>query len=118
MRKAPKRHSIRRTVLASSGLRSTPLATRSSPFSAASSWWPPASSWPWSDTTSPPRSRPQFFSRRAWSPLLAVLALFRWLIHARSVALTLLMGFLAILTTFVGLHPTPVVQLAALVVIL
>ena len=49
---------------------------------------------------------------------LVGLALFRWLIHARSVALTLLMGFLAILTTFIGLRTTPVAQLAALVVIL
>ena len=49
---------------------------------------------------------------------LVGLALFRWLIHARSVALTLLMGFLAILTTFIGLRTTPVVQLATLVVIL
>jgi low temperature requirement protein LtrA len=49
---------------------------------------------------------------------LAGLALFRWLIHARSVVGTLLMGLLAILTTFIGLRTTPVVQLAALVVIL
>ena len=49
---------------------------------------------------------------------LAGLALFRWLIHARSVAVTLLLGFLAVMTTFIGLRTTPVVQLAALVVIL
>jgi hypothetical protein len=49
---------------------------------------------------------------------LAGLALFRWLIRARSLALTLLMGFLAILTTFIGLKTTPVVQLAVLVLIL
>jgi low temperature requirement protein LtrA len=49
---------------------------------------------------------------------LAGLALFRWLIRARSLALTLLMGFLAILTTFIGLKTTPVVQLTVLVVIL
>jgi low temperature requirement protein LtrA len=48
---------------------------------------------------------------------LAGLALFRWLIHARSVAVTLLMGFLAIMTAFIGLRTTPVAQLAALVVI-
>ncbi|TMD84531.1 MAG: low temperature requirement protein A [Chloroflexi bacterium] len=49
---------------------------------------------------------------------LAGLALFRGLIHARRMVGTLLMGFLAILTTFIGLRTTPVVQLAALVVIL
>jgi low temperature requirement protein LtrA len=49
---------------------------------------------------------------------LAGLALFRWLIHARSVAGTLLMGFLAIMTAFVGLRTTPVAQLAVLVVVL
>jgi low temperature requirement protein LtrA len=49
---------------------------------------------------------------------LVGLALFRWLIHARSVAMTLVMGFLAVITAFVGLRTTPVVQLAALVVIL
>src|ERR1700694_1703677 len=49
---------------------------------------------------------------------LAGLELFRWLIHARSVAVTLLVGFLAIMTTFIGLRTTPVVQLGALVVIL
>jgi low temperature requirement protein LtrA len=48
---------------------------------------------------------------------LAGLALFRWLIHARSVTVTLLMGFLAIITTFIGLVTTPVAQLVALVVI-
>ena len=48
---------------------------------------------------------------------LAGLALFRWLIHARSVAVTLLMGFLAITTSFIGLVTTPVAQLVALVVI-
>jgi low temperature requirement protein LtrA len=49
---------------------------------------------------------------------LAGLALFRWLIHARSVAVTLLMGFLAIMTAFIGLRTTPVAQLAVLVVVL
>ena len=49
---------------------------------------------------------------------LAGLALFRWLIHARSVVVTLFMGFLAIMTTFVGLWTTPVGQLIALLVIL
>jgi low temperature requirement protein LtrA len=49
---------------------------------------------------------------------LAGLALFRWLIHARSLVATLVMGFLAIMTTFIGLKTTPVVQLAVLVVIL
>src|SRR5438552_5469182 len=49
---------------------------------------------------------------------LAGLALFRWLIHARRTVGTLLMGFLAILTPFIGLRTTPVIQLAALVVIL
>jgi low temperature requirement protein LtrA len=49
---------------------------------------------------------------------LAGLAIFRWLIHARSVTLTLLMGFLAVITAFIGLRTTPVVQLAALVAIL
>jgi low temperature requirement protein LtrA len=49
---------------------------------------------------------------------LAGLALFRWLIHARSVPLTLLLGLLAILTTFIGLRTTPVIQLAVLVVVL
>ena len=48
---------------------------------------------------------------------LAGLALFRWLIHARSVAAALLMGFLAIITTFIGLVTTPVAQLVALAVI-
>jgi low temperature requirement protein LtrA len=49
---------------------------------------------------------------------LAGLALFRWLIRARSLALTLLMGLLAILTTFIGLKTTPVVQLTVLVLIM
>jgi purine-cytosine permease-like protein len=49
---------------------------------------------------------------------LAGLALFRWLIRARSLALTLLMGLLAILTTFIGLKTTPIVQLTVLVLIL
>ena len=49
---------------------------------------------------------------------LAGLALFRWLIHAHGVGVTILMGFLAVVTTFIGLRTTPVVQLAALVVIL
>ncbi|MEA2669541.1 MAG: hypothetical protein QOJ33_2475 [Chloroflexota bacterium] len=49
---------------------------------------------------------------------LAGLALFRWLIHTQAVAVTILMGFLAIITTFIGLRTTPVVQLAVLVVIL
>ena len=49
---------------------------------------------------------------------LAGLALFRWLIHARAVPVTLLMGLLAIITTFIGLKTTPVVQLSVLVVIL
>ena len=49
---------------------------------------------------------------------LAGLALFRWLIDAHGVAATILMGFLAVITTFIGLRTTPVVQLAALVVIL
>jgi len=48
---------------------------------------------------------------------LAGLALFRWLIHAHAVPLTILLGFLAIITTFIGLKTTPVVQLAALVAI-
>jgi low temperature requirement protein LtrA len=48
---------------------------------------------------------------------LVGLALFRWLIHAHSSAVTLLMGFLAIMTAFVGLRTTPVAQLAALLVI-
>jgi len=49
---------------------------------------------------------------------LAGLALFRWLIHAHSVPLTLLLGLLAIMTTFIGLRTTPVGQLAVLVVVL
>ncbi len=49
---------------------------------------------------------------------LAGLALFRWLIHVRSVAIRLLMAVLALITTFIGLRTTAVAQLAALVAIL
>jgi low temperature requirement protein LtrA len=49
---------------------------------------------------------------------LAGLALFRWLIHDRHIAVRLAMAILALLTIFIGLRTTPVTQLAALVVIL
>jgi low temperature requirement protein LtrA len=49
---------------------------------------------------------------------LAGLALFRWLIHDRHIAVRLVMAVLAMLTLFIGLRTTPVAQLAALVVIL
>ena len=49
---------------------------------------------------------------------LAGLAIFRWLIHVRSIAIRLVMAGLALLTAFIGLHITPVAQLAALVVVL
>ena len=49
---------------------------------------------------------------------LVGLALFRWLIHVRSVAIRLLIAVLALITTFIGLRTTAVAQLAALVAIL
>jgi low temperature requirement protein LtrA len=49
---------------------------------------------------------------------VAGLALFRWLIDVRPVAVRLLMAVLALLTVPIGLRTTPVAQLAALVVIL
>jgi low temperature requirement protein LtrA len=49
---------------------------------------------------------------------LAGLALFRWLIHDRHIAVRLVMAVLAMLTLFIGLRTTPVAQLAVLVVIL
>ncbi|TMD49417.1 MAG: low temperature requirement protein A [Chloroflexi bacterium] len=49
---------------------------------------------------------------------LAGLAIFRWLIHVRSIAIRLVMAGLALLTAFIGLRITPVAQLAALVVVL
>jgi len=48
---------------------------------------------------------------------VAGLAIFRWLIDVRPVAVRLLMAVLALITAFVGLRSTPVAQLAALVVI-
>jgi low temperature requirement protein LtrA len=65
----------------------------------------------------PPTVSAAVFLAAGVATYLAGLALFRWLIHARSVAVTLLMGFLAIMTAFIGLRTTPVAQLAALVVI-
>jgi low temperature requirement protein LtrA len=49
---------------------------------------------------------------------LGGLALFRWLIHVRSIAVRLVMAALALVTAFIGLRITPVVQLAVLVVVL
>ena len=49
---------------------------------------------------------------------LAGLAIFRWLIHVRSIAIRLVMAGLALLTAFIGLRITPVAQLAVLVVVL
>jgi len=49
---------------------------------------------------------------------LVGLALFRWLIHVRRIAVRLLMAVLALMTTVIGLRITPVAQLAALVVVL
>jgi low temperature requirement protein LtrA len=49
---------------------------------------------------------------------LAGLALFRWLVDVRRVAVRLVMAALALITTFIGLRITPVAQLAALVVVL
>jgi low temperature requirement protein LtrA len=48
---------------------------------------------------------------------LAGLALFRWLIDVHRVAVRLFMAILALMTTFIGLATTPVIQLAALVLI-
>jgi low temperature requirement protein LtrA len=49
---------------------------------------------------------------------LAGLAIFRWLIHVRSIAIRPVMAGLALLTAFIGLRITPVAQLAVLVVVL
>jgi low temperature requirement protein LtrA len=49
---------------------------------------------------------------------LAGLAIFRWLIHVRSIAVRLVMAVLALVTAFIGLRITPVAQLAVLVVVL
>jgi len=49
---------------------------------------------------------------------LAGLAIFRWLIHVRSIAVRLVMAVLALGTAFIGLRITPVAQLAVLVVVL
>jgi len=49
---------------------------------------------------------------------LAGLAIFRWLIHVRSIAVRLVMTVLALVTAFIGLRITPVAQLAVLVVVL
>jgi len=49
---------------------------------------------------------------------LAGLAIFRWLIHVRAIAVRLVMAVLALLTVFIGLRITPVAQLAVLVVVL
>jgi low temperature requirement protein LtrA len=49
---------------------------------------------------------------------LAGLALFRWLIDVHRIAVRLLMAVVALMTTFIGLGTTPVIQLAALVLIL
>jgi len=49
---------------------------------------------------------------------LAGLALFRWLIHVRFIAVRLVMAALALVTVFIGLRITPVAQLAVLVVVL
>jgi low temperature requirement protein LtrA len=49
---------------------------------------------------------------------LAGLAIFRWLIHVRSIALRLVMAVLALMTAFIGLRMAAVAQLAVLVVIL
>ncbi len=48
---------------------------------------------------------------------LAGLAIFRWLIHVRSIAIRLVMAVLALVTAFIGLRITPVAQLAVLVVV-
>jgi len=49
---------------------------------------------------------------------LVGLAIFRWLIHVRSIAVRLVMALLALVTAFIGLRITPVAQLAVLVVVL
>jgi len=49
---------------------------------------------------------------------LVGLAIFRWLIHVRSIAVRLVMAVLALVTAFIGLRITPVAQLAVLVVVL
>jgi len=49
---------------------------------------------------------------------LAGLAIFRWLIHVRSIAVRLVMAVLALVTAFIGLRITPVAQLAVLVAVL
>jgi len=49
---------------------------------------------------------------------LGGLALFRWLIHVRSIAVRIVMAVLALMTVFIGLRITPVAQLTVLVVVL
>ena len=49
---------------------------------------------------------------------LVGLAIFRWLIHVRSIGVRLVMALLALVTAFIGLRITAVAQLAVLVVVL